>query len=183
MMKGNIPLQFKSKEPKPVSRGYFFGNYFDGLPEKYNHDNYTAMNYDAKSTKYQGTTREFFEVAKRFDAGKYKLTKIETAKEAYESCLKKSGCSLKRDTVDERLIKSIIKKTGKVIDSQNDVGGWDMYRPIERPAGFDSDHDGMPDTWERNVGLNPKDPADGNKDRNNDGFTNLEEYINSLTQS
>ena len=30
---------------------------------------------------------------------------------------------------------------------------------------------------------NPDDPADGNKDHNNDGFTNLEKYINSLTQS
>ena len=48
--------------------------------------------------------------------------------------------------------------------------------------GFDTDQDGMPDKWEKKVGLNPKDPSDGNKDRNNDGFTNLEEYINSLTR-
>jgi hypothetical protein len=40
----------------------------------------------------------------------------------------------------------------------------------------------MPDAWERKVNLNPIDPADGNKDRNSDGFTNLEEYLNSLTQ-
>jgi hypothetical protein len=40
----------------------------------------------------------------------------------------------------------------------------------------------MSDAWERKLGLNPDDPTDGNKDRNNDGFTNLEEYINSLTQ-
>jgi hypothetical protein len=44
----------------------------------------------------------------------------------------KSGCSLVRDTVDERLIKSIINNTGKVIDSQNDVGGWDMYPSVLR---------------------------------------------------
>ena len=180
-LKAVYPLQFKSKEPKRVSHGYFSGNHFGGLPEKYNQDNYTAMNYKALNTRYKSTTREFFEVAKRFDAGKYKLTKIELAKEAYESCLKKSGCSLVRDAVDERLIKCIINKTGKVIDSQNDVGGWDMYPSVVRPAGFDTDQDGMPDTWERKLGLNPNDPADGNKDRNNDGFTNLEEYINSLT--
>ena len=54
--------------------------------------------------------------------------KIETAKEAYVSCLKKSGCSLVRDAIDKRIIKSIINKIGKVIDSQNDVGGFDLYQ-------------------------------------------------------
>ena len=56
-----------------------------------------------------------------------------------------------------------------------------MYPPIFRPAGFDTDHDGMPDAWERNAGLDSNDAADGNEDRNSDGFTNLEEYINGLT--
>jgi len=180
-LKAIYPLQFKSKEPKPVSRGFFLGNHFSGLPEKHNQDNYTALNYQPLSTKYKSTTREFFEAAKRFDAGKYKLTKIESAKKAYESCLKKSGCSLVRDTVDERLIKCIINKTGKVIDSQNEVGGWDNYPSVSRPIGFDADQDGMSDAWERKMGLNPDDPADGNKDHNNDGFTNLEKYINGLT--
>jgi hypothetical protein len=131
---------------------------------------------------YQDTTREKFEVSKRFDAGKYKLTRIESAKDAYESCLKYSGCSLVRDTVDERFIKTIIDNTGKIIDSQKDVGGWDMYASVSRPADFDTDRDGMADAWERSAGLNPNDPADGNKDRNTDGFTNLEEYMNSLTR-
>jgi len=182
MNKGELPLQYKTKEPEPVSRGYFSGNYFDGLPEEYNSDNYSAMNYEAFNNRYKSTTREFFVASKRFDAGKYKLTNIETAQEAYESTLMKSGSSLVRDKVDERLIKSIINGTGKVIDSQKDVGGWDFYPSLVRPAGFDTDLDGMPDEWERKVDLNPKDPADGNKDRNEDGFTNLEEYLNSLTQ-
>jgi hypothetical protein len=62
------------------------------------------------------------------------------------------------------------------------VGGWDPYPSVVRPAGFDTDEDGMPDAWERKVNLNPMDPADGNEDRNKDGFTNLEEYLNNLTQ-
>ena len=40
----------------------------------------------------------------------------------------------------------------------------------------------MPDAWETAHGLNPNDPADGSKDRNNDGYTNLEEYLNSLVR-
>ena len=44
----------------------------------------------------------------------------------------------------------------------------------------DSDHDGIPDDWEKAHGLNPNDPSDANKDLNGDGYTNLEKYLNSL---
>jgi hypothetical protein len=70
---------------------------------------------------------------------------------------------------------------GKIIDSQDEVGGWDRHRSVSRAPGFDTDQDGMPDAWEGKLGLNSDDQADGNKDHNNDGFTNLEQYINSLT--
>jgi hypothetical protein len=58
------------------------------------------------------------------------------------------------------------------------VGGWPQLRSTL--AALDSDGDGMPDDWERSHGLNPHDPSDRNGDRNGDGFTNLEEYLNSL---
>jgi pectate lyase len=184
-MKGDrLPIRYKSKALKPVSHGYFSGNHFEGLPEQYNQDNYAAIDLESSEPdgKYKGTTRKFFEAFERFDAGKYKLTQIETAQEAYESCLKQSGCSLVRDSVDERLIETILKNTGKVIDSQDEVGGWDRYPSIVRPPDFDTDRDGMPDEWERTLGLDPKDPVDGNQDRDNDGYPNLEEYLNGLTQ-
>ena len=38
----------------------------------------------------------------------------------------------------------------------------------------------MPDAWEMANGLNPADPTDGPADRNGDGFTNLEDWLNSL---
>lgn len=41
---------------------------------------------------------------------------------------------------------------------------------------IDSDSDGMPDLWEAQHKLNPKDAADGEQDADGDGFTNLEEY-------
>ena len=40
----------------------------------------------------------------------------------------------------------------------------------------DSDGDGLPDKWELQYGLNPKDPTDAKGDVDTDGFTNLEEY-------
>lgn len=177
-----LPIRYKSKALKSVSHGYLSGNYFEGLPDEYNQDNYAAMDFESLGTdgKYRGTTRGFFETFDRFDAGKYKLTSIESAQDAYESCLKHSGCSLVRDAVDERLIESIRNNTGKVIDSQDEVGGWDRYQSIVRPSHFDTDRDGMADEWERALGLDPDDPSDGNDDRSNNGFTNLEEYLNSL---
>ncbi|MCK5103703.1 MAG: hypothetical protein KAR17_12855, partial [Cyclobacteriaceae bacterium] len=183
MEEGMPPIQFKSDKGSPVSRGYLAGNYFDGLPQEYNEDNFTAMNYEAwggPESKYQATTREVFEVSTRFDAGKYKLANIESAKEAYEACLKYSGSSLNRDLVDERFIQTIIDNSGKVIDSQSEVGGWDNYATINRPGNWDTDSDGMPDEWEKQNGLNTKDPNDRNGDCNGDGHTNLEEYLNSL---
>jgi hypothetical protein len=44
----------------------------------------------------------------------------------------------------------------------------------------DSDHDGMPDEWEKAHGLNPNDPTDRNSVRDRDAYTNLEKYLNSL---
>lgn len=186
MQEGVFPIQFKSGKDAPDSKGYISGNYFDGLPQKYNEDNYTAMNYEAcfgPSSNYKATTRKEFEVSERFDAGKYALTKIESAQEAYNSCLKNSGSSLERDAVDKRFIQSIVDNTGKVIDSQNDVGGWDFYETIERPANWDTDSDGMPDSWEKVNKLDPSNPDDRNDDANKNGYTNLEEYIHSLTVS
>ncbi|MBI3987059.1 MAG: hypothetical protein HY343_09075 [Lentisphaerae bacterium] len=42
--------------------------------------------------------------------------------------------------------------------------------------GKDSDADNMPDVWEKQYGLNPHNPEDAQKDPDQDGYTNLEEY-------
>ena len=41
----------------------------------------------------------------------------------------------------------------------------------------DMDGDGLPDNWEIKYGLNPSDPSDALLDPDDDGYTNLEEYI------
>jgi len=42
---------------------------------------------------------------------------------------------------------------------------------------WDSDGDGLPDWWELAHGLNPKDPSDAGEDPDQDGMTNLQEYL------
>jgi hypothetical protein len=51
--------------------------------------------------------------------------------------------------------------------------------PFHRPADWDTDADGMPDTWEKAHNLNSSMP-DHNGDFDTDGYTNLEEYINEI---
>jgi hypothetical protein len=38
----------------------------------------------------------------------------------------------------------------------------------------------MPDQWELDRRLDPNDESDRNYDRDEDGYTNLEEYLNDL---
>jgi hypothetical protein len=114
-----------------------------------------------------------------------------SAHEAYSNVLSNVGCNFPSlDEHDTRVIAEVRTGTAKfkgsktglpgLPDSQEDVGGWENYPEVHRPADFDTDRDGMPDAWEKQYGLNPADPADGNKDLTGDGYTNLEKYFNSL---
>jgi len=122
----------------------------------------------------------------------------QTPEEAYISVLENAGATLpKRDLIDIRIIDEVrngyatyegptyekdhkvadkSKKCG-IIDSQEDVGGWPELKST--PAPTDTDHDGMPDEWEAQKGLNPNDASDGNKVAA-DGYTMLEKYLNSI---
>jgi pectate lyase len=85
----------------------------------------------------------------------------------------------KRDAVETRLIANVRKQSGRIINTTEEVGGWPELKSSPAPA--DSDNDGMPDDWETTRGLNPK-LADNNGDRDGDGYTNLEEYLNALAE-
>jgi pectate lyase len=101
----------------------------------------------------------------------------QSAEAACQLVLAGSGASLpKRDAVDQRVIEEIKSGTGRIINSQKDVGGWPDLKSA--PAPVDSDNDGMPDEWERRRGLDPHEAADAALDKDGDGYTNVEEYLN-----
>lgn len=91
--------------------------------------------------------------------------------------LDQAGASLVRDAVDVRVIAGVRDRSGRLIDSQGEVGGWPEIRTA--PAAADADQDGMPDAWERANGLDPADPTDRNG-ISKDGYTFLEIYLNGL---
>lgn len=103
----------------------------------------------------------------------------DTAEVAYQRVIDAAGAILpKRDAVDERIINDVKNRTGKLINTQDEVGGWPELKSAAAPA--DSDHDGMPDAWETAHGLNPTDPADGRQFGKGSTYTNVEVYLNEL---
>jgi hypothetical protein len=106
-----------------------------------------------------------------------------TAEKAFEKVLAYSGASLSRDAVDARIVNEVQNgtytyvgsKTGMkgIIDSQNDVGGWPEYNGGEAPV--DSNIDGIPDGW-----LEENYPGKTANDKNEEGYTYLEVYLNSI---
>lgn len=120
-----------------------------------------------------------------------------SAAKAYEKVLAYVGASLYRDEIDARYMeeaktgtatyKGSITKSPGIIDKVSDVKGYTEanFRTGSRPAGFDTDKDGIPDEWEKANGLNPNDASDAlTYSLDAKGYyTNIEVYANSLVEN
>jgi hypothetical protein len=97
-----------------------------------------------------------------------------------------AGATLpERDEVDQLLVDSVRNQSGELVTTEADLvpfgvsnDGYGTLAPGTAPP--DTDGDGMPDSWEAEQQLDSADASDGNDDLNGDGYTNLEEYLNSL---
>lgn len=97
------------------------------------------------------------------------------APEALELVLERSGARpWSRDAVDRRVVDEVRTGRGRIIDSQDEVGGWGTLATGAAPV--DRDRDGMPDDWELRAGTDPARADDGG-DVDGDGYTNLENYL------
>jgi hypothetical protein len=175
---------FTLQKPDPGDPGrgmriYMTGNVIEDRP-KVNADNWTAVVLDPQDLPRVKSDVPLFESHMTTDS----------AQQAYESVLADVGANLpKQDAVDARILRDVKKrghtfvgsksKLPGIIDSQTDTGGWPTYASAEPPV--DSDHDGIPDAWERQHGLNPQDPSDAARD-SGDGYTFLEKYLNQMTE-
>jgi len=108
------------------------------------------------------------------------------------------------DTISERVIHDVITGKGRIqawADDPFNLSGtyqvqgayegaewralWALRTtngvpPFQRAPGWDTDQDGMPDHWEVEHGLDPNVP-NNNADFDNDGYTDLEEYLNDVS--
>lgn len=102
----------------------------------------------------------------------------QTAREVYKLVLSESGC-FPRDRVTKRTIQEVMDGKGKWGRNAPAHPGdeWFFEGLAWGKVPLDSDGDGIPDDWERNRGLNKRDPNDCNKIMPS-GYTSIEEYIN-----
>ncbi|NRB17841.1 MAG: right-handed parallel beta-helix repeat-containing protein, partial [Rhodobacteraceae bacterium] len=101
--------------------------------------------------------------------------------EVFDHVLANAGARYPSLTVtDERIIQTVIDGTGRIIDSPDDVGGYDSVPNTEAPS--DRDDDGMPDAHEVISGTNP-DVFDAHEDADGNGVSNIEDYVNGLIVS
>ena len=63
-----------------------------------------------------------------------------------------------------------------IIDIPRQVDAWPELKSVAAPP--DADGDGMPDAWETAHQLDPNNSADGARDSDKDGYTNIEEFLN-----
>jgi hypothetical protein len=105
--------------------------------------------------------------------------RLQSAPEAYKSVLAEVGATLPaRDATDLRIVRGVRDGTGRILQKETDLPEdqrWPDYRSL--PAPLDSDHDGIPDFWEKQFGLNPRDASDSAKISN--GYANIEHYFNN----
>jgi pectate lyase len=160
--------------PKRPGKWYVAGNVVEGFPEV-TADNWKGMR-SADREDYPPEAR----VKTPFEGWPVNQ---QTAVDAFNTVLAKAGATLpKRDAVDVRITDMV--RTGEVttadgiVNDPQEVGGYPSYSFSPQDVPADSDHDGMPDTWETKHQLNPGNASDGPIDSDGDGYTNVEEYLN-----
>ncbi|HEU4552718.1 MAG TPA: polysaccharide lyase [Chitinophaga sp.] len=188
---------------KVFGRAYVHGNIMEGYPEitkdnwaggvqvedEHDHDQPDAGKY----MPYMRWTKPF----------PMAPVTVMPAKEAFAYVLKNAGATLpERDPVDIRVTEQV--RTGKInylkdvklpatqfehrrlpIDSYkmgiitdvSQVGGYPEYKGTPYK---DADNDGLPDAWEKKHGLNANDAKDASLDKDGDGYTNIEQFLNEI---
>lgn len=191
--------------------GYFFidGNVVDASTSTGSNathcNNATADNwnfgvYNQFASQY-GTVSESDKAMMRrnepFDPG---FITTHTAAKAYEKVLDYAGASLSRDAHDARIVAETRSGTAAfkgtsplnvspypkpgIIDSQNDLkpagagADWSPWPELKQGEVLvDTNRDGIPDGW-----LEANYPGKSSRDLNEEGYTYLEVYLNSLVE-
>ncbi len=180
---------------------YINGNYIYGNSavtiDNWTNGIYAQISNSSVDNTFTQATKDSMKLANPID---FIYTTTHTPDVAYEKVLSYVGACKSRDCIDTLMIydtrKGVASYTGSIsttmpgiIDSQEDIkpvnapSDWSPWPTLNSlPAPTDTDLDGMPDAWETANGLNPNLATDRNL-KNNQGFTNLELYMNSLVST
>lgn len=175
--------------------GNYNSKYYDVNSDNWTYGIYNQIDNGSNDGTYTQTTKDTIKLNTPLDII---YTTTHTSIGAYSRVMKYVGASLHRDSHDSLMISDC--QTGKAsytgsglsagfINSQDDLkpknagSDWSAWPTLKTlPAPTDSDKDGMPDEWETVHGLNPNDATDGAKVATEEGYTNLEVYMNSLVE-
>lgn len=174
---------------KGMQRYYFNGNVMPGYFDEKSQEKGRKMTVSNKEIVNYETfvDKPFFQ----------SFVETQSARAAYKNVLSDVGANQPFfDKHDNRIVDETLKGTftykgsksglGGMIDNEQDAGGWPNFATETRPADFDTDHDGLPNWWEKAFGLNENskegDFSDANQDRDKDGFTQLDNYLDWLAQ-
>ncbi|WP_114792514.1 hypothetical protein U0035_02035 [Niabella yanshanensis] len=170
---------------KGTQRCYFTGNVMPGYFDETNQEKGRNETWSKRETvKYASfVDKPFFP----------SFVTTQRAYSAYKNVLSDVGCAQPAlDDHDQRIIKETMdssftyrgSKTGfaGLIDHQDDAGGWENYPQLSRGSNWDTDGDGLPDWWEQIFKLNTRsskgDFSDARQDKDRDGYTQLDDYLN-----
>ena len=149
------------------SRYILEGNFMNG---KEPCDQYKYITYE----EFKKPAKDFLGRPWKLDAPfEAMMDTIHDAETAYAMVIAHGGASIARDAVDRRIVNDVLSGTGRVIDSQDEVGGWPVLSTDptwinERKA-----------EWIAEYGFHPYDPVESRK-TGPDGYTYLEMFLNGL---
>ncbi|KQO20596.1 pectate lyase [Flavobacterium sp. Leaf82] len=173
---------------KGMQRYYFNGNVMPG---------YFDENSQEKGRKMTISNKEIVEYETFVDKPFFEsFVETQSARAAYKNVLSDVGANQPFfDKHDNRIVYETLKGTytykgsksglGGMIDNESDAGGWPNFASETRPTDWDTDHDGLPNWWEKAFGLNENsksgDFSDANSDTDKDGFTQLDNYLDWMS--
>jgi hypothetical protein len=174
---------------KGMQRYYFNGNIMPGYFDEKSQDKgrKSTISHNEKVEYETFVDKPFFP----------SYVETQSAKAAYKNVLSDVGANQPFfDKHDNRIVEETLKGTftykgsksglGGMIDNEQDAGGWPNFASETRPTDWDTDHDGLPNWWEKAFGLNENSKAgdfsDANQDTDKDGFTQLDNYLDWLAQ-
>lgn len=197
----NYVEQYPDYKPALHIWGKYFveGNvnskYSDVTNDNWTYGMYNQINANDCDGTYTQRTKDTIRINQPIP---FVTTTTHTAEDAYQRVLEYAGASLSRDSFDQLMVSDTRNGTASYtgnglsqgfINSQDDnkpsgaSSSWSAWPTLDSTTvPTDTDGDGMPDSWEDAHGLNKNDASDG-ASTGEDGYTNLENYLNSIVAS